>query len=315
MAKKPKKITLGKRFRRFLTRLGFWSFYYFIGLIPASWAYALGRTGGRIAAALPFGHRHTIFSNLQLAYGQEKNERERKQLAGRVFANIGEILMDLILLCQESSPNLLDKVELKGKEHLEKALAAGKGVLAITGHIGFFILINPRLRAQGYDCRVINNPQYDPHMEKHIIKMKERLGIETIMTEPQDQCLQRTLECIHRGGILLLLMDQDARKRGIFVDFFGHPASTNPHPAALALRTGAAVVPMYIVYHGRGRHTLVIEPPLSLTDSGDFTADLHANTALFNKTLETVIRQYPDQWAWVNRRWKTKPNPTPDPSP
>lgn len=307
MAKKPRKITLGKRCKRFLIRLGFWSFYYFIGLLPSAWAYALGRTVGGFAAALPFRHRHTIFENLSLAYGQEKSPQEQRFLARRVFANMGEILVDLILLCQQSSPDIVNKIRLEGKEHMDQALAGGQGVMAITGHLGLFVLITSRLNAEGFNSWVVSDYQYDPHLEKHIERVKHQLGVRTIMTEPQDQCLARSLECINSNGILVLLMDEDAKRRGIFVDFFGRPASTASGPAAMALRSGAAVVPLSMIYEGRGRHRLVIEPPLKLSNSGDWAADLTANTAIFTQALETMIRKNPDQWAWVNKRWKTKP--------
>lgn len=307
MAKKPRKITWSKRFKRFLIRLGFWSFYYFIGLLPPSWAYALGRAGGRIAAALPFGHRHTIFNNLNLAFEKEKSEPERRALAGRVFANIAEALVALIILCQESSPDIAGKVKIEGREHLEKALSKGSGVLAITGHMGLFVLITSRLNGEGYFSQVVTDYQYDPHLEKHIDEAKRHLGVRTIMTEPKDRCLQQSVDCLRRGGILVLLMDEDAKRRGIFVDFFGKPASTATGPAALALRTGAVPVPMRILYEGRGRHRLVIEPALELVKSGDFSADVAANTANFTRAIESMIRQHPDQWAWVNRRWKTRP--------
>lgn len=310
MAKKPRKITPGKRFKRFLIRLGFWSFYYFIGLLPAVLAYWLGRAVGRIAAILPFGHRHTIFQNLALAYAKEKSESERRGLARRVFANMGELLADLILLCQQSSPKIMDKIALEGREHLKQALAQGKGVVAITGHLGLFVLITSRLRAEGHDSWVVADYQYDPHLERHIEKVKKQLGVRTIMTEPKDECLARSLECLRAGGILVLLMDEDAKRKGLFVDFFGCAASTASGPAVLALRSGASVVPLRMLYAGKGRHRLEIEPPLELVKTGNFSADIVANTALFTKALEAMIRKNPDQWAWVNKRWKTRPNPS-----
>lgn len=312
MAKKPRPLTRTKRLKRFLIRLGFWSFYYFIGLLPASWAYALGRGAGRLAAVLPFAHRHTIFENLALAYGGEKTLSEQKKIARRVFINIGELLVDLILMSQRAaSNNVTDKVTIEGRENLDQALAKGKGVMALTGHLGLFLLINPRLNAAGYNCWVVADYQYDPHLEKHIEEVKRRLGVRTIMTEPKDVCLRRSLECLNDGGVLVLLMDEDAKRRGIFVDFFGRAASTATGPAAMALRTGAAVVPMAMVYEGQGRHRLVMEPPLELINTGELTADIAANTVLFTKALENIIRRNPDQWAWINKRWKTKPNPTP----
>jgi KDO2-lipid IV(A) lauroyltransferase len=104
-----------------------------------------------------------------------------------------------------------------------------------------------------------------------------------------------------------ILIDQRAkRSEGIWADFFGKKAPTTPGLAVLAMKTSAPVVPVFMVRNGFGKHRLIIQEPLRLVHTGDIKKDVEANTQLFNHTLESMIRQYPDQWFWVHRRWERK---------
>jgi KDO2-lipid IV(A) lauroyltransferase len=118
------------------------------------------------------------------------------------------------------------------------------------------------------------------------------------------------LQALRRNEAVGILFDQNTTQdEGVFADFFGIPAATTPAIATFALRTGAAVVPAFLIWDEKIRkHRLRFDPPLTLSVTGDLTRDIAENTKLFNKVLECYVRKYPDQWLWIHRRWKTRPD-------
>jgi KDO2-lipid IV(A) lauroyltransferase len=116
---------------------------------------------------------------------------------------------------------------------------------------------------------------------------------------------------LRRNEIVGILADQNTRKQNVFVDFFGVKAATTPGPAALALRTGAHLVPAFMLREGPGRHKLIIEEPIEPVRTGDLEADIIATTQKCADILEKYVRQYPPQWFWVHRRWSSRPNGEP----
>ena len=123
----------------------------------------------------------------------------------------------------------------------------------------------------------------------------------------KNRAMRRLMQRLNANAIALILLDQNvAQTEGVFVDFFGAPACTNKGPALLASATGAAVVPAFILRTGRG-HRVIIKPEIPIVSTGDKARDTIENTGRFTKALEDTIRQRPEEWFWVHRRWKTRP--------
>jgi len=122
--------------------------------------------------------------------------------------------------------------------------------------------------------------------------------------EPWERALRQILSCLRKNEIVCILADEKKSKTGVLVDFFGYPAPTAPGPAVLALRTGAPLVPIFIVRRDDGSHHIYIEPQLELSLNGDRSSDIPAVVSAYTKVIENFIRMYPDQWFWINNRWK-----------
>lgn|SRR5574341_328881 len=272
--------------------------------LPESAAYGLGEGAGRLAFRLDRRHRTVAVENLSRAFPDRFSSGEVEALARRVFENLGRTVVDVarsdrLLTGQEAGAFQVD-----GFERLLSARQRGKGVVVITAHLGPWELL-PLFVARHYgpSCMVAR-PLDDPRLDDLLNRMRERGGNRVIRKR---DAIQAILQAIRRGEIVGILIDQHiSEKEGVVVPFFGRPASTVSGPALIAIRSGAAVVPMVIVREARGQYRVQIAPEVPVRRSGDLKADLVVNTARFTAAIEAFIRERPDQWFWVHRRWKTR---------
>jgi len=144
----------------------------------------------------------------------------------------------------------------------------------------------------------------NPWLERWIMQSRERIGLEII---PPVNATQKVVQALSRNYLVAILFDQRGkRSKGIWADFFGRKVPTTPGLATMALKSGAPVLPVFMVREGFEKHRLIIRDPLELIHTGNYKQDVEANTQLFNRVLESIIRQYPDQWLWIHRRWERK---------
>jgi KDO2-lipid IV(A) lauroyltransferase len=162
----------------------------------------------------------------------------------------------------------------------------------------------------GDSIMVIAKPmKKNMRVDQFITKIRSAAGLEVVSSIKASRIV---IKALSQNRVVGILIDQRAkRSEGIWADFFGKKAPTTPGLAVLAMKTGAPVVPVFMVRDGFGKHRLVIQEPLELVHTGDIKKDVEANTQLFNHTLESMIRQYPDQWFWVHRRWERKKRVSP----
>jgi KDO2-lipid IV(A) lauroyltransferase len=194
-------------------------------------------------------------------------------------------------------------MQVDGFERLLSARQRGKGVLVITAHLGPWELL-PLFIARDYGpSHMVARPLDDPRLDDLLTRMRERGGNRVIRKR---DAIQAILQVLRRGETVGILIDQHiSEKEGAVVPFFGRPASTVTGPALIAIRSGAAVVPMVILREACGQYRVQIAPEVPIRRSGDLRADLAVNTARFTAAIEAFIRERPDQWFWVHRRWKT----------
>lgn len=195
-----------------------------------------------------------------------------------------------------------DLVTVRGGEHLEAARAAGRGVILMSGHFGNFELLGARLgrlHPTAFVVRAMSNPR----VEARLVAMRTRAGVATI---DAGRGVRAVYEELRANRWVAMLADQDARRHGVFVPFFGVPASTALGPARIALATGAPIVMGFDRRREDGGHELAIEPPLAVADprAPDAAERL---TALHVAALERAVRRQPESWFWLHRRWKTRP--------
>jgi len=199
---------------------------------------------------------------------------------------------------------LLDSIRVEGIEHLAAALARGKGVIAPSVHLGNFALIGSWMSENGYDFSFLMRNPHDERIASRFIFLRRLMKIGVIYDQPRRACIRNMLGALERNAIILMMLDQRSGRTGVEVSFFGKPYGAFTGPVALALRTGAALVPMFIVREGGTRHRLTIAPEFELERTGEKRADIEGNLQRLMHLFEGWIRDNPTHWWWFSRRWR-----------
>jgi Kdo2-lipid IVA lauroyltransferase/acyltransferase len=260
-------------------------------------------------------YRERVIGNLSLALGNEKNSQEIRRLAKEIFYHFTLTPLETLYLAANGIPfdRFLLKIRIEGKEHLDAALARGKGVIALGAHLGSFTLLGTRLAVEGYPFNLIVNVGRFPKLWGKLAYYQGIVGQQTIPLKPVSASIKKCLNCLHRNEILYIVADEQQRRGGLPVPFFGQVAYTPPGPAIFSLKTGAPILPMFVLRTDALNRTLVIKSPLPFERTQDERKDIERLTHQFTKAIEETVRQYPSQWAWLNRRWKVpRPSERPD---
>ncbi|MGQ9647186.1 MAG: lysophospholipid acyltransferase family protein [Thermodesulfobacteriota bacterium] len=257
-------------------------------------------------------YRERILGNLFFAFGNEKDMKEIRRLAKEVFCHFCLTPLETLFLVANGFPleRYISKVKIEGKENLEAALARGRGVIALGAHLGSFTLVGSRLAVEGYPFNLIVNVGSYPKIWRRLAEYQKVVGQQTIPVKPASASIKKSLNCLHRNEILYIVADERQRRGGLPAPFFGQIAYTPPGAAIFSLKTGAPILPVFVLRDNDVNRTLVIGSPLQFERSEDEKKDIERLTAQFTKVIEETVRQYPDQWAWLNKRWKL-PRSTP----
>ncbi len=279
-------------------------------MLPRRLALRVGDVVARVAwRILPRLRRHAAI-NLRLAY-PEMAEVERQRLAHESFQSLGRLLAEVSQFPRLNPGNIGQIVRYVGLENYLEAVARGRGVIFLTGHIGAWELSVYAHSVYGYPSSFLARRVDNPLVERLAERYRTMYGNRSIDKKTGIREVIRTLKS---GGVVGILADLNAlREEGVFCNFFGVAASTTVGVATLALRTGATVIPGYLVWDkAKQSHELHFEPPVETIDTGQREADISANTARYTSILEGIIRRYPDQWLWIHRRWRTRPTDEPE---
>ena len=289
----------------YITYLLLRGFSLFINFLPEPIALWVGRQLGALGYYLDWEHRNVALQNLRLAFGQEKAMTEIRGIAKKAFQNLAMVAIEFFRIPKMDSGTFAEKVNVQGMEIVERVSNEGKGVLLLLSHFGNWELMGWMSKVLGNPTMVIAKPiKKNWRVAQLVARIRTEAGLEVIPTE---KASRKVLQALSRNRFVGILIDQRAkRSEGIWVDFFGRKAPTTPALAVLAMRTGAPVLPIFMVRKGHRHHQLSIREPLVLVDTGDIKKDVEANTRLMNETLESMIRQYPEQWFWVHRRWERR---------
>ncbi len=275
-----------------------------VSALPRRAALAVGRGLGRVWGDLDRRHAKVAVDNLRHAFPYWSDERLLRTARG-VYAHFGQVLFDILWLSSRPASDLLSFADVEGVEHFERAAASGHGIVYVTGHYGNWevhAVAHALLRSPvGVLARPLDNPQLDARL----CAFRGRSGNTVIYKE---RALVQVLKILRTGGGVAILIDQNVQEGdGIFVDFFGRPAATTTVAAALAVKTGAALLPVRAVLKPNGRYRLAYEPVVSWCPSEDRQADIVHLTQALTSRIESWVRETPEQWLWIHRRWKTRP--------
>ncbi len=288
---------------RFCARAAVTGLSWACGLLSWSAAVALGRNAGRVAFVLPSQARRRTLAHLRSAYHGAKSDAKLREIARRNFEHFGMSLAEIFKF--RGDPSVSEHVFFEGEAHLKAALSFGKGVILVTGHVGNWELLGAALARWGYPLHVVATPLRDTRMDAGLLALRSRLRVQTIH-RGTERAAQKIRGALRGKEILAFLIDQDIKAEGVFVDFFGKKAHTPTGAARLAQRSGAAVVCAFIQRLSDGRHRITIDPPMFLTRTHDLSSDIARHTATLTARIEAQVRDAPEQWVWMHRRWKTQ---------
>src|SRR6266536_3008604 len=295
--------------RRKLEYAAAWPFIKILGLMPRPLARAFAIGLGRAVYLLHYRLRQVGIRNLKMALPQKSADQRARILRG-VFTSLGRQLAELCQFPKYTPENVEDVVVYDGLENYERAYARGKGVLFLTAHFGGWELSAFAHSLHGHWLHVVMRPMDNAYLNRMIEHYRTMYGNKTVA---KDDFVRGLLAAMKAGETVGILMDTNMTPpQGVFVNFFGIAACTASGLARIALRTDAAVVPGFTIWDPElGKYRLRFDPALELIRTGDLDADTAANTQVFTKVIENYVRQYPDQWLWVHRRWKTRPEGQP----
>lgn len=280
-----------------------------LGLLPRSAAIAFCVALMRLLPAVLKNLRKTGMRNLEIAFPEKSIEERRKILAGSL-ENLGRVLGELSQNHKYSKERFAEMVEFEMDDETQELYRRnrqeGQGVVITTGHFGnwemFVLGFAASFQPISYLARPLDNPKIDAMLNAR----RDRFG-----NQPINKAFSAmtAIKLVRDGGILGILADVNTHPReGVFVPFFGLPACTSAGAATIALRAGAVIYPAVCVYdRERDRYRMIRGEIIEPESTGDRERDIRETTARFTLEMENFIRQYPEQWMWIHRRWKTRP--------
>jgi Kdo2-lipid IVA lauroyltransferase/acyltransferase len=280
-----------------------------LGRVPSGLARLVaGAVAGSVYLALGRLRRVGV-RNLEMAL-PELSAMERRRILRGVYRCLGRQLVEFCRMRRYTAENTRDWIRTEGLEHYLAARARGKGVLVLTGHLGAWELSSFYHSLMGYPMGMVIRRLDNRLLDDYVNRVRCLHGNWVLH---KDDFARGLLTAMRAGEAVGILMDTNMTPpQGVFVPFFGRPACTASGLARVALRTGAAVLPGFMVWEQRERkYVLRFGPELEFAQTADAEANVPAATAQCNQVLEAWIRRYPEQWLWIHRRWKTRPEGEP----
>ncbi len=275
-----------------------------VPFLPLKASYACAEGLATIVESLLKKQMKRVFGNLEVAFGTQMSNQEKKGIAHRMIASMFKGIFECAYLTSRFRSKVDGIATIEGRHHLDEALSQGKGVIAFSAHFGSFFILGSFMSQENYPFHMVLNDPDNKSLSRLFSKMRVKMGQQWITTTPWREGQKKMLRCLRKNEIICLIADENKRYGGVEVDFFGHKTPTAVGPAVLSLRTGAVLVPLFIARQKDDTHKIIIEPALKFTLSGNQSEDIHTITSAFTKRIEFFVRKYPDQWLWTNRRWK-----------
>jgi len=276
-----------------------------LGLLPRGVAREVGATVGVLAFHGLGRLRRVGQRNLELAF-PEMSADERDRILRQEYQNLGWLLAEFCLMPKYTASQASRFIRYEGLENYLRARGRGKGVLVLTGHLGAWELSSFYHSLMGYPMGMVIRRLDNPLVDEFVNRIRCLHGNRVIH---KDDFARGLIASMRAGETVGILMDTNMTPpQGLFVPFFGVEACTASGMARVAARTGAAVVPGFLLWEEKEqKYVLHFGEELPVVHTGDAEQDALTNTAVFTAAIERYIRQYPEQWLWMHRRWKTRP--------
>lgn len=282
-----------------------------LGSLPERAALAFAAALGHLGYHLMRSRRRIALANLELAYGKEKTPAERRRIARASFRNAARVAVDLARLPKLTPEVARAKIRVVNEEGLSGPPKQGRGVLALSAHLGSFEILAAGSGRLGLNrgTNLIGRPPHNSGAGQVLISLRESAGVHTIASEGAvADVVRRVKENAETIGIVL---DQNWR-HGVFVDFFGVPARTAPGLAVMHKKANdcAALVPVFTARDADDptRHAIYVDRELPYERADSEADEVWVNTQRYTTVIEQYVRRFPEQWFWAHDRWKSRPN-------
>jgi len=263
-------------------------------------AQSVGRLLGRLAWRLAGRDRRRTLDHLAIAFPELPGEA-RARIGRGSFSHFGAMLGECLWIGARDATEIARHVAVEGWEEVERVRREARPLIVVTGHCGNWELLAAFLNQRGLGMSVVARELQDPGFQASLLTFRERFGTRTIVRGTPGAA-RELLRTMRGNGALGILIDQDTKVEGVWVDFFGRTAWTPAGAAELALRFGAAVLPIFEQRLDDGSHLVRVEGELELPD------DVTAATQTMTARIEAQIRRAPEQWVWLHRRWRRQPD-------
>lgn len=267
-------------------------------------AIKLMRFMGGIGFKLVKSEREKTIRHLTLAFADKKTEQQIERLAKQVFLHFSTVAVDAIRLPLVLKEGINKYISAGNLKVLDDLLAAGRGAIILTGHFGNWELLGAYLAQNGYPLKVVGTSAYDKRLDKMIVETRNLAGYENIARGKGTREIVRHLR---NNGFLGLLIDQDTKVEGVFVNFFKRTAHTAVGPVVLAEKFNVPIIPTFIRLNKKLLYKIELLETIALEYTGDSGKDLVNNTQKCSDAYEVMIGRYPEQWVWMHERWNKQP--------
>jgi KDO2-lipid IV(A) lauroyltransferase len=266
--------------------------------LPYSWSASLGAGLGALLWAA--SKKKVDQAETRCVRALQVGVTEARRIVRGSYMNLGRMAAEFLSM-DKIQDDLRDLVEFHGEEHLREALARGKGVLFLSGHVGNWEIGAAAVAERGYPMNAIGTEQRDERITDLIIQKRAQCGVTSV---GKGFDLKAAIRCLQRGEALAILIDQDVREKGVVVPFLGLPASTPYGPAKIARKLGSTILPSFMVRRGTSLvHDFYILPSPWEKGYPDDDEDMVTAMTLCNDAISRFIREYPEQWMWLYPRW------------
>lgn len=283
----------------------------FFASLPRPWALGLGASLGSFLYFADARDRRVALKNLAFAF-PDWSDAERRSVLRRSCRNLGRVAAEYCHFDRLTRESIQRYVRIADPAVWQSTweIARERGAIILTAHLGNFELLAYAHGLMGCPVTIVHRPMRNRLVDRDIIQWRARAGTRSIAKKAAAKDVIRALR--NREMVAIPADQNQTRRFGVFVDFFGIPASTTPGPARLAALTGAPVFPVFLIREGEtDRHRIEVMPELTMADSGDRHADTLTNTQRCTAAIEQAIRRHPDQWIWFHKRWRTRPEGLP----
>jgi Kdo2-lipid IVA lauroyltransferase/acyltransferase len=273
-------------------------------IFPRQWLYRLSDTLADLGFYLFRRFRTRSIRNVGLAIGETLTAKQVAEIVRKSLRNFFRDFVEIVIALTIPTEKLRAEIPIEGREKLDAALSKGNGVIVLGAHLGNFFLVGTRLATEGYSTWVlINQPrnrQFAKFMDDYRLKVQQK----TIHARPRRNALRKLNQVLRGNELAIVIADEYRRNNGIHMPFFGRAVLARRGPATLAVRTGAAVVPVYLIHDKSQGLKMIVESELDLIRSDKDKAAIRENTLRMTQWLERTVRAYPEQWNWMNIHWQ-----------